>query len=242
MIYITGDTHRDFERIERFCDRMKTTEDDIMIILGDVGVNYYGGVRDEYIRRRLSQIPITFFCVHGNHEIRPHNLSDIYHLDTFAGSAVYVDQNHPNQLFAIDGLTYNLGGRECLVIGGAYSVDKEWRTPFVNWWPDEQVSSKDKKFIRQTLEERGWKHDIILSHTCPEKYTPVEVFLPGIDQKKVDKSMEKWLDTIEDRLDYNKWYCGHWHTDKSIDKMEFMFEDIVEFGGYHGTDQGTRHR
>ena len=48
------------------------------------------------------------------------------------------------------------------------------------------------------------------SHTCPRKYEPVEHFMPGIDQSKVDKSTENWLDTIEDRLDYKEWYCGHW--------------------------------
>ena len=46
MIYITGDTHGDFSRIERFCDRFHPSKDDVMIILGDAGFNYYGGKRD----------------------------------------------------------------------------------------------------------------------------------------------------------------------------------------------------
>lgn len=41
MIYITGDTHGDMNRIVRFCERMETSQEDIMIILGDVGLNYY---------------------------------------------------------------------------------------------------------------------------------------------------------------------------------------------------------
>jgi 3-oxoacid CoA-transferase subunit A len=24
-------------------------------------------------------------------------------------------------------------------------------------------------------------------------------------------------------LQYNAWYCGHWHTDKRIDRMHFLF-------------------
>ena len=31
MIYITGDTHGDMNRIVRFCERMETSQDDIMI-------------------------------------------------------------------------------------------------------------------------------------------------------------------------------------------------------------------
>ena len=51
----------------------------------------------------------------------------------------------------------------------------------------------------------------------------------GIDQSKVDKSTEKWLDGIEDRLEYQKWYCGHFHTEKKIDRLEIMFENFDVF-------------
>ena len=47
--------------------------------------------------------------------------------------------------------------------------------------------------------------DVVLSHTTPLKYELVEVFMAGVDQNKVDKSTEEWLDGIEDRQDYGKW-------------------------------------
>ena len=71
MIYITGDTHGDFSRIERFCEKFQPSRDDIMIILGDAGFNYYGGKRDQRVKERMSEMPITVFSIHGNHEIRP---------------------------------------------------------------------------------------------------------------------------------------------------------------------------
>lgn len=39
--YLTGDTHRNFDRIELFYKQNNTTVDDVMIILGDAGINYY---------------------------------------------------------------------------------------------------------------------------------------------------------------------------------------------------------
>lgn len=27
-----------------------------------------------------------------------------------------------------------------------------------------------------------------------------------------------------DRPEYKKWYCGHYHTGKKIDKMEFIIQ------------------
>lgn len=71
MIYITGDTHGDMNRIVRFFERMETSQEDIMIILGDVGLNYYGDSRDRRNKEKVANLPITLFCIHGNHERRP---------------------------------------------------------------------------------------------------------------------------------------------------------------------------
>lgn len=53
--------------------------------------------------------------------------------------------------------------------------------------------------------------------------------MKGMDQSDVDKSMEKFLDKINESIDYDKWYCGHYHTEKQIDKIEFMFGRIKVF-------------
>ena len=37
---------------------------------------------------------------------------------------------------------------------------------------------------------KGKDFDVVLSHTAPKKYEPVEYFLPGFDQTKVDKTMD----------------------------------------------------
>ena len=97
-------------------------------------------------------------------------------------------------------------------------------------WEDEQPSDEIKKYVEEQLEREAWDVDVVLSHTTPLKYEPVEVFMSGVDQSKVDKSTENWLDKIEDRLSYKKWYCGHYHTEKKIDNLEIMFENFDEFG------------
>ena len=82
MIYITGDTHGDFTKIDFFCKKMKTTKQDINITLGDAGSNYFLNKKDEKIKRHISNLPITLFCLHGNHEARPETISS-YELSTF---------------------------------------------------------------------------------------------------------------------------------------------------------------
>ena len=55
---------------------------------------------------------------------------------------------------------------------------------------------------------------------------PYEAFISGVDQSKVDKTTEEFLDEIENTTKYKMWYCGHYHIDKKIDKLRFMMYDI----------------
>jgi 3-oxoacid CoA-transferase subunit A len=81
--------------------------------------------------------------------------------------------------------------------------------------------------IRQKVEVHGNREDIILAHTCPYDHRPVECFFPGLDESKVDNSMERFVQEIVDRAEYNALYCGHWHTEKQDGKIRFLFHDVI---------------
>lgn len=206
-IYLTGDTHGRFERIACFCKDNDTTPDDLLIILGDAGINYYGGHRDKKLKQYIASMPITLLCIHGNHERRPTAGLGYERARRFGGE-VMVQSEFPNQLFALDGEVYELGGQSCIAIGGAYSIDKEYRL----------------------MRGGGWQADIVLSHTTPLSLEPREAFLPFIDQRTVDTSTEEWLDGIERRLDYKRWYAGHFHTVKETGKLRLMYQNYARLG------------
>lgn len=230
MIYITGDIHGDFRDLIAFSECQGLTCDDIVIILGDVGANFYLHGRDRQTKKKAARIPATLFCLHGNHEARPQSLPELYREKPWHGGTVFVEDAWPNLLFAKDGEVYDFDGFSTIAIGGAYSIDAEWRVrEGLPWFPDEQPDEAVKARVEAVLAARGWQIDVVLSHTCPAKYTPVEAYFEGIDQSKVDKSTENWLDSLEDRLDYQRWYCGHWHLNKHIDRMDFLFGDVEEF-------------
>jgi len=71
QVYMTGDTHGQFERVIEFCARREVEPENTFVILGDAGLNYYNDRRDRKKKDQLAQVPITFFCLHGNHEMRP---------------------------------------------------------------------------------------------------------------------------------------------------------------------------
>lgn len=60
----------------------------------------------------------------------------------------------------------------------------------------EQVWNGGMAYYEEQLEREAWDVDVVLSHTTPLKYEPVEVFMSGVDQSKVDKTTENWLDKI----------------------------------------------
>lgn len=227
-IFLTGDTHRQFDRIQQFCEQQQTTIDDILFIMGDVGINYYGNnLGDLKIKKKLAKLPITIVGVKGNHEEYAGNI-DTYIKQPFFSGAVYVEPDFPNLLFARDGEIYTIHNRKILVVGGAYSVDKHFRlVTGKKWFKGEQPDMATKAYTEQNLMQHNWKVDYVMTHTCPEKYIPVERFLSMVDQNTVDRTTEKWLDFIEDRLNYKVWYCGHYHTDKWDNKIRFLFNDII---------------
>ena len=242
-VYITGDKHRSFGYIEDFCKKMDTNRHDILIILGDAGFNYYGDDRDDKLKKDISKLNITLFCIHGNKENRPQNIGT-YGVRNFSGGKVLYEPKYPNIYFAIDGDVYNFDGKKYMVVGGAHSVDKirclEENKPF---WEDEMPDDIIKAKVEEKLLLENNKIYGMMTHTCPIDYLPTEMFIttrqnatikrkPRKSKSKkifkpdIDRSTEEWLGELEKRLDYEVWYCGHYHIDKQIDKISMMYNEI----------------
>ncbi len=240
--FITGDKHRHFDGVAAFCRKNKTNKRDVLIVLGDAGLNYYGDERDDKLKERVANLNITLLCLHGNKENRPQNVGT-YGLRNFCGGKVYYEPRFPNLLFARDGEIYLFEGKKYMVVGGAHSVDKivclEEGRPY---WDDEMPDEKVKTVVEKQLAGQNDTVYGLLTHTCPLSYLPTEMFVSTrrINENKrkpkkarrkrfkpdVDRSTEEWLDILEQRLDYQVWYCGHYHVDKEIDKICMMHQEI----------------
>lgn len=231
MVILTGDTHGEFDRIEQFCEEYETTENDVMVILGDAGINYWLDEQDEALKERLSQLPITLFCIHGNHEERPEEVSG-YELVEWRGGFVWIQPEYPNLLFAKDGEIYQFDGKTVITIGGAYSVDKYYRLAVgAPWFGTEQPDERTKGQVMSALNRAGWKVDYVFSHTVPLSAIPRHALLPTMDQKMVDNSTEEWLEEIAQKLDYQGWFAGHFHITWSLDRIQILYEDYMELDG-----------
>ena len=238
MIYVRGDTHGEFAGVAAFCAWNETTPEDILIILGDAGINGAEKKRDEQVKRFLADLPVTLFCVHGNHDRRPETVSS-YREIRWKGGICFREERYPNLLFARDGEIFDLEGSRSLVIGGAASSDKYYRLARgLPWWEDEKPSKEIKRRTEANLSAHGWTVDQVFSHTLPLQYIPSVRLEEYRKTGNPDLSAERWLGKLEERMQYKKWYSGHWHMDAQInEKVEVLYRNYrvlqAECAGNH---------
>ena len=230
-IFVTGDVHGEVQDLVYRAKCNNVTENDLIIVLGDCGFeisSYFeedGKLSERDIKRQLwtkENIPATIFCVQGNHEV-PFNEMHGNRIDIFGGSAIESNGIY----FALNGEQYLINDKKFLVLGGAYSVDKFYRLRNgYPWWEHEQPTSEEREDILKKI--KGKSYDYILSHTCPYDYRPVEAFLSGISQSEIDTSQEEFLQKVHDSVKFKYWYLGHWHIEKQVDKIRFMYQEMEE--------------
>ena len=216
-VWVTGDTHGDFDWLADWCHENETTrETDLLIICGDAGIMYFGQntPRETEIKCKICRCPVTLLCVRGNHESRPAHYDNIcFKLiedDPIVPSGYYYEPEWPYIRYVADGSTFNINDKRCLFIGGAYSIDKEYRQLMRwRWFEDEELALVEQHNILDKIDHHSF--DFVFTHTCPEDWQPYDLFMSGVDQSKVSKSMEYFLETVSEIISFKNWYFGHFH-------------------------------
>lgn len=250
--FITGDTHG----AELLCRRLRyfkirhanlVPEETGIIILGDAGINYHGetlgGSYDAGDKKAVNKFGYQLYLLRGNHEFRPSTLSCIeIGNDENVKGMVYREPAYPNIHYFLDGGgQYWINDVKVFTLPGAYSVDKNFRLATgKKWFRDEQMTLEERHNIYDSIklymELAHYDEDIIiLSHTCPLDFEPYikYLFMDGLDQESIDKSMEQFLDVIHETVpDYKHWYFGHFHDDKDFPDINatILFKQVIPFG------------
>ena len=214
-VLITGDCHRNFNRFKNYDKEIQKDIHTAVIILGDAGINVTNDEHDNQIKNFLTKrFNFRIYCVRGNHELRPQDVPGMKLVyDEDVGGEVYMEDKWPTLRYFKDWGIYTIDGHKVAVIGGAYSVDKYYRLQNGAFWNESELLT-DEEMLQCTVDLTNQKVDFVFTHTCPICWEPSDLFLNGIDQSKVDKTMELFLEEITQCFEWKIFCFGHYHNDR----------------------------
>jgi hypothetical protein len=184
------------------------------IILGDGGFLWPGNEKtDQYNFKTLAKRPFPVLCVIGNHEPvlgRP----DLPEVDIGIGEKVIlVRKENPFTAYLKRGKVYKIENRKFLVLGGALSIDKDFRQPGKSWWEQEYWSEDEKSRLFLMLKNKK-KFDYVLTHTGPGRINmAINPFKRAGIMPKFFDQVAALNESIDEIITCKQWFCGHWHKD-----------------------------
>lgn len=220
--FITGDKHGDLTEILNFIKKMKLSENDNIIVLGDMGLLWRKDKKDFNYNINLWNMEsngVKLYFIDGNHE-------------NFTLLKEFPIENNMQKIsnniyHLLRGHIYEFEGKKILTIGGADSIDWYLRTKGFTWWKEETISKTDIASIAAA------HYDYVLTHCCPrsifENNRVYLITLREIDQEKVNHNSEDMLEQVKKRITFDHWYFGHYHIDKELDSnFRCVFHDFIE--------------
>ena len=199
-VLFVGDVHANrvfLKNVYRLAEEKKV---DKVVQLGDFGwwPRTVPGERFIYLASSLaskSNIPLLF--VDGNHEDH----------DQLPHDAVEVVELEPGIHYLPRGVVTTFGDLRVLGIGGAVSVDRQWRTEYVDWFRTETANFA----AYHKAATADSPIDIILAHDLP---AGVGLVLDYPVTPEVDAHCNAHREQMRELLEIHKpnlWFGGHYH-------------------------------
>ncbi len=235
MIYLTGDTHGEFERLgSNYFDARKG---DYVIICGDFGNLWDNSKTEQYWRKWLREKPFTVLFVDGNHE----NYDMLYSYPVTEWNGGNVHKIADNIFHLMRGQIFDIDGIRFFTMGGASShdidagildpnapdfaakrkkLDREmalYRINRVSWWEEEIPSEEEMAEGLANLERVENKVDVILTHCMPSSVQ--DIYSRG--QYKHDR-LTDYLDKVKNKCEFKMWFFGHYHENLRIGQKFVM--------------------
>ena len=253
MIYITGDIHGSKIEVEnRIAQINNPTEEDIIIICGDAGLEYGNQIQGS-CKKVMKKFPGSWIVLRGNHDTRywrdhtSKTKNEIvpeskWHFEEKYNNSVLVQDKFPNIHYIKDiGGIYTFGEYNCLFIPGAYFIDKFYRlSKNLSYEYEEQLNYKEWKELYEVVRKNVNKINFVIGHTfpiCVEDKLQY-LFLDFINQDSVDKSSEKWINEIMSNgiyksPNFKKYFGGHYHDDKILDSKHILiYKKVLKMKEY----------
>ncbi len=216
MIYCTGDTHGNqskwMEQIEPVL-----APGDMLIVSGDFGIGFWNGPywSEEGFFDHISQQKFSVLFADGNHE--NFDRLESYPVEMWNGGRVHKIRH--NLIHLMRGEVYDMEGKAVFVFGGGHSFDRYMRQEHVSWWAREMPSEEEYRNGERNLRRINDKVDYIITHTAPSEsvYYLSTIQKLGIKNDGAEEfPLTGFLDSVQKRTAYQRWYFGHFHVDMEL--------------------------
>ena len=219
MLYITGDTHGNFDRILKWAETTKPNKDkDFLFILGDFGYIWDNKITsfEKDNLDFISCLPFTTLFIDGNHE--NHERLNSMRVINFSGGKAH--KVYDSIYHLMRGQVYEIAGKRIFTFGGASSIDKHLRTEGISWWKEEEFNYCEANTAYENLNNVGWEVDYVLTHSAPFSIRD------KLFESNKPSSTERMLEAMLRNIKFKRWYFGHYHIDKKMDNFTAMYENI----------------
>jgi len=174
-ILLVGDSHGDAGFISFVVGHAMAGDCALIVQLGDFGYwehAPWGKAFLGHCSRELVRAGISMYWIDGNHENHP-----LLWAKYPTGEDGFCEVR-PNLFYIPRGHSWEWEGHRCLGLGGAFSIDRDWRLreeafagqPETLWWPTELITENNVARAKEV-----GAADIVFSHDCPDG-----VPIPGI--------------------------------------------------------------
>jgi len=230
MIFITGDTHADsdYYKLSRylFPEGKYLTKNDYVIICGDFGGVWGNKEQDKWVQSWYDAKPWTTLFIDGNHD--NHDMLDNdFEVEEWNGGKIH--KITPSIYHLMRGQIYTIDGKTFFTMGGANSIDKEWRLKYEAknpnekiWWEQEMPSEEQMQQGIDVLKKHNNKVDYIITHDCPAS------IINKINENYKKDALNDYLEIINNTVEFKHWFFGHYHTDMLIDEKYHLMYDKVD--------------
>lgn len=217
MICITGDTHGDWDgRMKDLLATLALAHSDVtLMIAGDFGFLFHDNAEEQLQLDIMEQSGITVCFCDGNHE----NFDALNRLPVSYWNGGRVHFLRPHVVHLMRGEYFLIEGKRFFVMGGASSVDKDYRLLLECnggekcWWPEELPDDAEYKHASETLIKMQYQTDYILTHTAPTEIIRRMNYMPAQE----DIELTGFLEWIFYEVHFQHWFFGHFHEDKELD-------------------------
>ena len=221
MIYVTGDTHGDRDRLSKI-SLSKLKEGDTLIICGDFGFLWDNSRKEQKILKQLGKRKYNICFIDGTHE--NFNLLNSYEISEWHGGKVH--KIYGNLYHMLRGQIFQIEGKKIFTMGGGESSDIDIRRDVGAWQKEEIPTQEELLEGAENLEVAGYDMDMIITHEPPLK---VKSFLNLNDNEMLRvTALNAYFEELSVNCKFKRWYFGSLHIDKYISgSHRAVFQDII---------------